>query len=149
VFADALDGGRKAWALFINDSTLRGPLILLLALMAALYVLRRRWAAVLVVFTVFAIADNHLAFDGPVVIRITRAVEVALVYTVILFTMMRFGLLALFASFFFFNILQSWPLVLDTSVWFSGTSLTGIVVLGTVAALAMRISCRGRTLAAP
>jgi hypothetical protein len=42
--------------------------------------------------------------------------------------------------FFFFNLLQKWPLTLDTSAWFSGTSLTAMLLLAAIATAAMRTS---------
>jgi hypothetical protein len=54
--------------------------------------------------------------------------------------LIRIGLLAIGTTFFFLELLQRWPLTLDTSLWFSGTSLTAMLVMVAIAAVAMRIS---------
>jgi len=136
----ALDGGRRAWSIIIEPGVFTGPLMLLLTLTATLYLVRRRWLAVLVTFVVFAITDGHLAEAGTGVTQIVALTEVVLVWSVILFTLIRFGLLSMFTAFFFFNLLQKWPLVLDASVWFAGTSMAAFLLLTTIAALAARTS---------
>jgi len=72
-----------------------GPLTVLLTLTATLYVVRRRWLAVLVSFFVFAITDGHLDQTGPWLVHLMTVTEVVLVWGVILFTLIRFGLLSM------------------------------------------------------
>jgi predicted Ser/Thr protein kinase len=136
----SIDGGRKAWAMVIEPGVFVGPLTVLLTLTATLYLVRRRWLAVLVTFVVFAITDGHLDQTGPWVLHLVTATEVILVWSVILYTLIRFGLLSMFTAFFFFNLLQRWPFVLEPSAWFFGTTVAGMVLLGAIAALAARCS---------
>ncbi len=136
----AFDGGTKAWAMVIEPDVFAGPLLLLLTLTASLYLLRRRWLAVLVTFLVWAITDGHWTSTGSAITQIVAVTEVVLIWTILLGTLIRFGLLSMVAAFFFFNLLQRWPLVLDTSVWFASTSLVGLLLLAAIAALAAWIS---------
>jgi hypothetical protein len=135
-----LEGGRKAWSVFVDPSSLSGPLLVLLTLSALLYVLTRRWLAVIGTFLVFAISDGQLATADSTAVLLTVAVQAVLIWSIVLFTLMRFGLLSIFAAFLFFNVLQNWPLTLDTSAWFGGTSFAGMIVLASIAALALRTS---------
>jgi len=136
----AFDGGRKAWAMAIEPSIFSGPLMVLLTLTALLFLLRRRWLAVLVTFVFWAALDGHWNDDGGVVTQIVVITEVLLVWAIILYTLIRFGLLSMVTAFFFFNLLQRWPFVLDSSLWFWGTSLAGMILLAAIAALAARTS---------
>jgi hypothetical protein len=136
----ALDGGRKAWAMIIQPGVFSGPLTVLLTLTATLYVLRKRWLALLVTFVVFAITDGHLNQGGAWALQVATISEVVIVWGIILFTLIRFGLLSMFTTFFFFNLLQQWPLVLDSSVWFAQTTLIGTLLLAAIAGMAARIS---------
>jgi hypothetical protein len=138
--SEALDGGRRAWAAVIQPGVFSGPLLVLLVLTASLYLLPKRWLAILVSFVVFALVDDYLVTEGPVVIQLAAGIEVILVWGIILFILVRFGLLAMVTTFFFFNMLQQWPLILDGSVWFRGTSFVGVALLAAVAAVAARIS---------
>ncbi len=94
----------------------------------------------LVTFLVWAITDGHWTSTGSAITQIVAVTEVVLIWTILLGTLIRFGLLSMVAAFFFFNLLQRWPLVLDTSVWFASTSLVGLLLLAAIAALAAWIS---------
>jgi hypothetical protein len=70
-------------------------------------------------------------------------VEVVLVWAILFATLLRFGLLVLASAFFFFNILQSWPLTFDAAAWYAGTSLMGMLVLAAVAGAALFVARGG------
>jgi len=142
-FDAALEGGFKAWAILVQPGVFSGPLSVLVLLTTFLYLLRRRWLAALVTFAFLSVVDSHVPPESPLVVQLAAAVEIVLVWAVILFTMMRFGLLSLVTAFFFFNMLQLWPFTLDPATWFRGTAIAGMVVLAVVAAAAMRISLGG------
>jgi len=91
---------------------------------------------VLLVFT-----DQHWQAENLAGIVLWCAViEVLIVISIIVLTLARFGLLSMVTLFFFIQVLQKWPLTLDASVWFAGTSLTAILVLAAITTLAMRFS---------
>jgi len=134
-------GGPKAWSQVIDPELLIAPLTLLLVLTVLLFALRRKTLAVVGTFAVYVLVDGHWRLDDPSAILLASAiVETLLVWSIVLFTLIRFGLLALVTTFFFFNLLQRWPLILAQPAWFGGTSLTAMVVLVAIAAIAMRVS---------
>jgi len=60
------------------------------------------------------------------------------------FVMIRFGLLALVANFMVYFVLQDFPLTTQGSVWYSGISLAGILVIGAMASYGFYTSLGGR-----
>ncbi len=143
-------GGRKALAEIFEPFMLQSPLMVLLVLTALLFVLRRQWLAAIAAAIVFILVDGHLASgDERVIVQVCALIEVVVVWALLLFVLIRFGLLALVSSFFFVGILQKWPLTLDMSLWFSGTSLVGLLLLAAVAVVATRISLGRRKLGDP
>jgi len=90
------------------------------------------------------LGDAHWTVDGSQGLALASAlVEVAVVWAIILATLLRFGLLALASAFFFFRILQRWPLTLDGNAWYAGTSLMGMLVLAAVAGAALFVARGG------
>ena len=55
----------------------------------------------------------------------------------------RAGLLALTVAFFFFNRIRAFPLTLDSSAWYSGTSALVMLALMAIAVYAMSSAVRG------
>ncbi len=136
----ALLGGRKVWGTILEPSVLLAPLLLLLTLTVLLFLLRRNWLAAAGTLVVWVIMDGHWAGGGPAIVQIAALAETVVVWAILLFTLIRLGLLAVVAAFFFLEMLQKWPLTLDTSVWFSGSSLIAALVLAAIAVVATRTS---------
>jgi len=139
-----LYGGRKAFALLVAPQFLAGPLVILFVLTVAMLLVRRRWPAIVLAAMFLMASDAHYVMDtGQGIALASAGVEILLVWTVILATLLRLGLLALASAFLFFNILQTWPLTLDTAAWYSGTSLTAVLVLALIAMAAMAVARGG------
>ncbi len=137
-------GGGKALALALAPKFLAGPLTVLFVLTMSMLILRRRWFAIAAAMLLLALTDDHwIGRDSPGIVLASALVEVVLFYAVLLATLLRFGLLALASAFFFFDILQSWPLTLDGTVWYAGTSLMGMLILAAVAVAALLVARGG------
>jgi serine/threonine-protein kinase len=143
--ADAvLGGGRKALAQIVSAEFLGGPLFVLFVLTAAQFLLRRRGLAIAVAMAFLILLDGHWQLESaPLPLRAGAMIEVLLVWGIILTVMLRFGLLALVSTFFFLVVLQSWPVLLDSSAWYAGASWTALAVLGAIAVVATLGACGG------
>jgi hypothetical protein len=86
------------------------------------------------------VALNALtATASPALAALFSAVETAL----LVFTMLRFGLVALIASFFVYVLLLMFPITADFSVWYAGASLFALLSVAAMAAFAFRSSLGG------
>src|ERR1017187_3932685 len=102
-------------------------------------VLRRDWLAA-GGFVLMYVALNALtATASPALAALFSAVETAL----LVFTMLRFGLVALIASFFVYVLLLMFPITADFSVWYAGASLFALLSVAAMAAFALRSSLGG------
>ena len=63
-------------------------------------------------------------------------------------TLIRFGLLAYVAMFFFF-LRMEYPITFDTSAWYSSTSILVMIALVAVTVYAFRIATSGRAIDLP
>ena len=79
------------------------------------------------------------ATASPPLAALFSAVETAL----LVFTMLRFGLVALIASFFVYVLLLMFPITADFSVWYAGASLFALLSVAAMAAFALRSSLGG------
>jgi serine/threonine-protein kinase len=137
-------GGTRALASALFPNFLAGPLQVLFALAMSMLLLRRRGPAVGAAMLLLMLSDSHWVAAGDHGLVVTSAlVEVVLVWGLLLATLLRFGLLALVSAFFFFRILQGWPLTFDVSAWYSGTSLLGMAILAAVAGAALFVARGG------
>lgn len=142
-----LHGGGKALALLVEPKFLGGPLMVFFVLTAGMLLLRRRWLAVVVTLILFMLLDGAGVVQASEGIAFASGVvEIVLVWAVIVATLLRFGLLALASSFFFFTVLQAWPLTLDASAWYGSTSLLASAMLVCVAGIAL-LGARGGAVA--
>jgi serine/threonine-protein kinase len=145
----ALMGGRYAVGLFINATFVLLPIITVIILLLFLLILKRKWIAVAVAFGLMIMT---MISPGPADIEnagdLFAFLTGVMILGVGLTTLIRFGLLAYVAMFFFFLRLE-FPITFDTSAWYSGTSILAIVALVAVTVYAFRIATRGRTMEAP
>jgi hypothetical protein len=142
----ALEGGAAALAAFVSPSFLFLSMLGVLTLVVLVIVFRRRWLA-LAVFVALVIAIGALAgFEGLggsqgggfVMLGCLAAVAILLV---MLF--LRSGLLALTVAFFFFSKLRRFPVTLDSSAWYAGTSTLLLLALIGIAVYALGSAVRG------
>jgi len=101
--------------------------------------LRRDWLAA-AAFVAIYMALNWLATPAaPAPAALFGAVQTAL----LVFVMLRFGLLALIASSFVLELLMLFPITADFSLWYAGASMFALVGIAAMAALAFRSSLGG------
>ncbi len=113
-----------------------GALFFLVLLRA---LLRKEWAAAVawvLLFTVLSAADSQSA---PIFL-----VFFLILSSLFVFLMIRFGLLTLVANFVFWYVLTNFPLTTQGSAWYSGISLTGILLIAAMAFYGFYTSLGGR-----
>jgi len=101
--------------------------------------LRTEWAAAvawILLFTVFTAARSQFAPDV--------LVGAVIFFGLAVFVLIRFGLLALVANFIVYYILRSFPLTTQGSVWYSGISLAGILLIAAITFYGFYTSLGGR-----
>ena len=104
--------------------------------------LRRDWLAA-GAFVLIYMALNTLANPlAPTLSALFAGAETAL----LVFMMLRFGLVALIASSFAYVLLLMFPLTADFSVWYAGASLFALLSAAAISAFALHTSLAGRPL---
>jgi Protein kinase domain len=102
--------------------------------------MRNEWVAAVtfvLLYTVFSAAQQ------------TRFAPFAVVGDMIflglaVFCLIRFGLLTLVTNYIFYSVMKDFPLTLQSSVWYAGISLAGILLMAAIAFYAFYISLGGR-----
>jgi len=115
------------------------PLAILFVLFLLRALLRKEWAAAVafvLLFTVFFAAQSQFA---PVVV-----VGALIYWGLIVFLLIRFGLLAIVAQGFVNGLLSAGPLTTQGSAWYAGISLTGILLMAALAFYGFYTSLGGR-----
>ncbi len=142
----ALEGGAGAIAHFVGPGFLLAPMLGILSLVLLVIVFRKRWvalavlAAVIIGIGAFASLAGSGGAGGP---GVTNLICFAVIIILWLALFVRSGLLALTAALFFFSKLRRFPLALDSSAWYSGTSTLAMLALAAIAIYAFRIASRG------
>jgi hypothetical protein len=140
-----LVGGAKALAVALGPKFLSDTLIVLFVLTTPLLLLRRRALAVPLAMLILMLNDAPWIVRGASGVALLSSIAaVALLWTVLLSTLLRFGLLALASAFFVFGLIQRWPLTFDSSAWYAGTSLVGMLIVAVLASAAAFVA-RGGT----
>ncbi len=103
--------------------------------------LRRQWLAGAVLFALF-LALSILTDDNP---WITGAL-VAVSFPLVLFTLTRFGLLAMTVMFYFFGLIGDTPWTSDVTAWHAGPTIFTLVVMVGIVAYGFYLSLAGRPL---
>jgi len=105
-------------------------------------VLRRNWL-VAGAFVLMYMALNWVANPvSPALAALFAGVETSL----LVFVMLRFGLVALLASSFVFELVLLFPMTADFSLWYGGAALFAILSVAAMAAFAFHSSLAGRPL---
>jgi hypothetical protein len=142
----ALKGGAGAIAAFVSPTFLFPSMLGVLALVVLVILLRRRWLAltVLVVLVIAIGALGEFQSSGdPAGTSLTTVVCLSAMVAVLLLLFVRSGLLALTVAFFFFRKIRRFPLTLDSSAWYAGTSTLLILALTAIAVYALSAAIRG------
>jgi hypothetical protein len=115
-------------------------LILSFILFLLRILLRNTWAAT-IVFLLIATCLN--ALSGAPLIQIIIS---SLILGTMWFLLLRFGLLALAAGYLFNQLLNSFPITMKLSAWYSGIGLAGLALLLAFALYAFHSSLGGQPL---
>ena len=100
-------------------------------------ILRRTWAAVIVIIILAAAVNSmgNISFLSLILVVISIGT--------ILYVLLRYGLLALMATLFFFNILLAFPITINFSDSFFSLGFMGLVILLAFALYAFYTSLGG------
>ncbi len=116
-------------------------LVILFVLFLLRVLLRKQWAAAILsalLLTFFVAAGGGTLSSPPTLVSQT------ITYSLTVFLLIRFGLLAVVASEAFNDLLSSLPLTAQLSSWYASVSLAGIVLVVAVAFYAFYTSLGGR-----
>jgi predicted Ser/Thr protein kinase len=105
-------------------------------------VLRRDWLAA-GAFVLIYMALNGL---GSPVAPVLAAVFGGAATALLVFAMLRFGLVALIASSFVYELMLMFPITADFSNWYAGVSLFALLSVAAMAAFALQTSLAGQPL---
>ena len=139
--ARPLLGARGIIAQVMSDlvTVVLAGLVFLFLLFLFRTILRRQWAAAAALILIFTI-PTVLQSDTPVVLGINAAIANGL----IIFILMRFGLVAAIGMFFCNGLLQRFPITPHASVWYAVIGFSALAVLAAVAFYSFYISLGGR-----
>jgi serine/threonine-protein kinase len=114
--------------------------VILFTLFLLRALLRKQWLAAIVCVLLITF------FRPPSADPFTAVTVVSILITTSLtvFLFLRFGLLAVVASYFFDDILGNFPLTTQMSAWYSGLSFAGILMMAAIAIYAFYTSLGGR-----
>jgi serine/threonine-protein kinase len=142
----ALQGGTGAIGHFLAPGFFLAPMLGILSLVLLVIIFRRRWVALAVLAIVIIWIGAFAMTAGPEGTGgtgVTGAVCFGAMVVIMLALFLRSGLLALTVTFFFLSKMRRFPLALDSSVWYSGTSTLGMLALAAIAIYAFRSAIRG------
>jgi serine/threonine-protein kinase len=115
-------------------------MLLFLWLFLLRIIVRRLWIAVAIALLINAVQNALIASANPVLM-----VVFALVLSgVFIFVLMRFGLLATIATWFFSTLLVVFPMTTDLSAWYAGACLFALIVAVSLAIYGFRTALAGR-----
>jgi len=140
---DTLIGGRKALSLLIEPDFIFFPFSCLLLLTSVRFIVRKQWLAVLATLLFMFVMDSHwMQGAGFDTIRVCAIAETLLVWGILLFILVRFGILSSIIAYMFVMRVQSWPVTLDMSSWYAVTALPLLAFVMAIAYYGFRISMR-------
>jgi predicted Ser/Thr protein kinase len=105
-------------------------------------VLRRDWLAAAAFVLIYMILNWLGTPASPALAAVFGGVETAL----LVFMMLRFGLVALIASSLVYVLMLMFPITADFSAWYAGASLFALLSVAAMAVFAFRSSLAGRPL---
>jgi hypothetical protein len=136
----ALSGWSQSLAIFLGRqlSAVTLALVIIFVLFLARLILRRQWLAIAatgLALVVINMGGENFSVEFPMALGLA-----ALMLTVLL----RFGLLALAVSQFTILFLMSFPYTFDFSMWYTGRSLFGLLVILALALFGFRTALAGK-----
>jgi hypothetical protein len=117
-----LDGFKGALGVIISaiPNNIRATLMLFFILFVMRALLRKLWLTGVVYVLFWSV---QVYFQNRSTIAVPQAVEAALVYTLVVVVVLRFGLLSLAVGTFLAEVLGGLPLTLNPSAWYFSTSI--------------------------
>jgi hypothetical protein len=115
------------------------PLAMLFVLVLLRALLRKEWAAAAAFVLLFTFLFAALSEFTPVTL-----VTGLIYWGLLVFLLIRFGLLAFAVQGVFVNLLQGFPLTTQGSAWYAGISLAGILLMAAMAFYGFYTSLGGR-----
>lgn len=106
------------------------PLAFLFILLLLQVLLLKQWAAAFAFVLLCAMVSVLDSPDVPLYLSIPYSL---IYWGLLVFAMIRFGLLAVVAQGFFWGFLWTVPLTTQGSAWYAGASLTGILLMAAMA----------------
>lgn len=136
IMLQTLNGIGPAVAEFFSPAFMIIPMVGVIGLILLRVLLRRREIAV-TVFAIIVIVIPVLIIlftsEQASLVRIVMALAWILTVLTVAFIFVKLGLLATIAMFFFFVRLEDFPITLDSSAWYIGTSTAVLFALGALA----------------
>jgi hypothetical protein len=114
-------------------------LILFFILMLVRWLLRRDWAAILLVLVLVTLQNVSLSHQFDLTFFLSLGF-MALIIAALLYVLLHFGLLAGIVGFFTANILLTNPLTLTLSAWYSPSTLFAAAAVLAIAGLGFYLS---------
>jgi hypothetical protein len=105
-------------------------------------IFRREWLAAGVFVLILTVVSSVVS---PFNLYISVPVRL-LQYSLMIFVLLRFGLLPFVVGSFVNNILLLFPITTDFSAWYAGSSIFALAFLGLLAAYMFRVALAGRPL---
>jgi hypothetical protein len=117
-----LDGGNGALGVILSaiPNNIRASLMLFFILFVMRALLRKLWLTGVVYVLFWSV---QVYFQNRSTIAVPQAVEAALLYSIVVAVVLRFGLLSLAVGTFLAEILAGLPLTLNPSAWYFSTSI--------------------------
>ena len=144
VSLSALMGVRGSLATFLI--VVANGLVLVLVWSVLLFILRallrREWLAAAVFVVIYMTIGALVSPEALLLAALFTAIETA----ILVFVMLRFGLLALLAAAFAYEIVVVFPINADFSAWYAGASTFALLSVAAVAAYAFHTALAGRPL---
>jgi hypothetical protein len=104
--------------------------------------LRRQWLAAAAFVAIYMTIGALVSFESPWFAALFTAIETA----ILVFVLLRYGLLAVLAAAFAYEIAVVFPITADFSAWYSGASIFALLSVAAVAAYAFQTALAGRPL---
>jgi predicted Ser/Thr protein kinase len=141
---DSLLGVRGTIAAFLGliPNCVLLALIWFVLLFILRVMLRRDWLAAGAVVSIYMVLNAIGTPTTPALAALFAGVET----TLLVFVMLRFGLVALIASSFVFELMILFPITPDFGVWYAGASMFALLSVAAMAAFAFHSALAGRPL---
>lgn len=138
-------GGMAVNFFHVSAETVFFAILLSFLLLLLLTILRKKWLAMAAMWLIIFLTDADFGSSQPWIFWL----DLLLTATLITLAAARFGLLALYSFFVFASLSSGFPITLDFSSWYAGSTLFVSVVLMGLAAYGFHTSLAGQKIFEP